>query len=63
MAVGYRERPMVNTTVPVMTGGKSLRTGLMNTPTSVATTPPTIMAPATAARPPPSAAMASMLGR
>ena len=44
---------MVNTTVPVMTGGNSLWMGLTKMPTSVATTPPTIMAPATADSPPP----------
>lgn len=53
---------MVNTTVPVMTGGNRRRMGLMKMPTSVATTPPTIMAPATADSPPPEA-MACILGR
>ena len=62
MAVGYRDRPMVNTTVPVITGGNSRRIFLTNTPTSTATMPPTIMAPAMAATPPPEAAMACMLG-
>ena len=54
---------MVNTTVPVMTGGNRRRMGLMKMPTSAATTPPTIMAPATAASPPPPEAMACILGR
>ena len=54
---------MVNTTVPVMTGGNRRRMGLINTPTSVATMPPTIMAPATAASPPLPEAMACMLGK
>ena len=53
---------MVNTTVPVITGGNSLRMRLTNTPTRMATTPPTTMAPAMAAIPPPEAAMACMLG-
>ena len=54
---------MVNTTVPVMTGGNRRRMGLINTPTSVATMPPTIMAPATADSPPWPETMACMLGR
>ena len=37
--------------------------GLMKMPTSAATTPPTIMAPATADSPPPPEAMACILGR
>ena len=63
MAVGYRDRPMVNTTVPVMTGGNSLRIGLMKMPTSAATAPPTIIAPDTAANPPLPETMACILGR
>ena len=54
---------MVKTTVPVITGGKSLRIGFMKRPTRVAMTPPTSMAPATAAMPPLPVAMACMLGR
>ena len=63
MAVGYRDRPMVNTTVPVMTGGNSMRIFFTKIPTSTATTPPTSMAPAMALTPPPPATMACMLGR
>ncbi len=54
---------MVNTTVPVITGGNSSRIFLTNRPTMTATTPPTSMAPAMADTPPPEAAMACMLGR
>ena len=54
---------MVKTTVPVMTGGKRRRMGFMKRPTRVAMTPPTSMAPATAAMPPRPVAMACMLGR
>ena len=54
---------MVNTTVPVMTGGNSLRIGLMKIPTSAATAPPTIIAPDTAANPPLPETMACILGR
>ena len=45
-----------------MTGGNSTRICLMNTPTRIATRPPTSMAPAMAAMPPPEAATACMLG-
>ena len=54
---------MVNTTVPVMTGGKNRRIFRTKIPTRIATTPPTTIAPAMAAIPPPPAAMACMLGR
>ena len=53
---------MVNTTVPVITGGNSSRIFWTKRPTRTATMPPTIMAPAMAATPPPLAAMACMLG-
>ena len=53
---------MVNTTVPVITGGNKSRIFLTKMPTTMATTPPTSMAPAMAAMPPPEAAMACMLG-
>ena len=51
MAVGYRERPMVNTTVPVISGGKNIRIFLTNKPMITATMPPTISAPMIAAIP------------
>ena len=53
---------MVKTTVPVITGGNRRRIFFTNTPTTMATIPPTIMAPATAPTPPPAEAMACMLG-
>ena len=53
---------MVNTTVPVMTGGNKSRIFLTKIPTMMATMPPTSMAPAMADTPPPEAAMACMLG-
>ena len=54
---------MVNTTVPVISGGKNLRMLLTNIPTTTATIPPTIIAPTIALTPPPSLAMACILGR
>ena len=44
-AVGYRDRPMVKITVPVTTGGKSLRICLAKMPNTMATAPPMISAP------------------
>ena len=51
MAVGYSETPMVKMTVPVTSGGKSLRTFLKNRPNRMATTPPTSSAPSSVPKP------------
>ena len=51
MAVGYSETPMVKITVPVTSGGKSLRTFLKNRPNRMATTPPTSSAPSRVPKP------------
>ena len=51
MAVGYKDKPMVKTTVPVIRGGKNFCIFVAKTPTRAATTPPTICAPNTSAIP------------
>ena len=53
IAVGYKERPIVKTTVPVMRGGKYFCIFVANIPTTAATAPPTIWAPKTSAIPNP----------